>query len=101
MKTHIDLNWDAIEPTRSKLRSLVARVAREVEEVERLAEKGRGEGLSVAWTSLVSELDLGVEPALRECPHCGRGILRAAVRCRYCMTRSPAEAAEADDGLRP
>ncbi len=84
------MNWDVIEPGRSKLRSLVARVNHELENVERQSQDGRADGLSLAWTSLVAELALGTEPALRECPHCRRSILDAAVRCRYCMSRSPA-----------
>jgi len=90
MKTDGDLNWDAIEPGRSRLRSLVARVARELETVEGQAQGARSENLALAWANLVGELDLGVEPLLRECPHCLRSILTAAVRCRYCMNRSPA-----------
>ena len=90
VKTAIEMDWDAIEPARSRLRWLVAQVTRELEDVERGAEGRQIEGLSLAWSSLVVELALGVEPALRECPHCRRGILQAAVRCRYCMSRSSA-----------
>lgn len=90
MKKDIKMNWDVIEPGRSRLRSLVARVAHELAAVERQSQGSRTDGLSLAWTSLVAELALGTEPALRECPHCRRSILRAAVRCRYCMNRSAA-----------
>ena len=89
MKPDKEINWDAIEPARSRLRALVAAVAREVQSVDGQAQGGAATSLSFAWTSLVAELDLGAEPTLRECPHCGRAILRRAVRCRYCMKRSP------------
>jgi hypothetical protein len=89
------MDWDAIEPSRSRLRALVTRVTRELAEVEGNARGERADlaSLSLAWTSLVGELDLGAEPALRACPHCGRSILLVAVRCRYCMSRSPAAGA--------
>jgi hypothetical protein len=94
MATDIDMNWDAIEPERSKLRALVARVELEIAELRSQAPgAGQAAGLTSlvgAWGRVVTQLALGTEPPLRACPHCRRSILEAAVRCRYCMSRSPA-----------
>ena len=94
-----ELNWDAIDPARSRLRLLVASVAREVELVDE-ANPGEAKALSSAWARLVAELDLGVEPLLRDCPLCRRSILRAAVRCRYCMGRLPPASGDASGAKR-
>ena len=96
MARNNEMDWDAIEPGRSRLRALVTRISQELAELESKAGPTPSDGadglasLSLAWSSLVVELALGTEPALRECPNCKRSILRAAVRCRYCMSRSPA-----------
>jgi hypothetical protein len=82
---------DTIEPARSALRVLVGRVELA------LSKLGNGEHsdaskvaqLSSAWAEVVHALGLGAEPALRQCPSCKRSILQEAVRCRYCMQRSP------------
>lgn len=94
MAREIDMNWDAIEPERSKLRALVASVESEIAELRSQAPgAGHAAGLTSligAWERVVTQLALGAEPSLRACPHCRRSILEAAVRCRYCMSRSPA-----------
>jgi hypothetical protein len=89
MTTEIKANWDGIDPARSRLRLLVARVDDELAKVE--GDRAQAlVGLSGAWAKLVGELALGDEPSMRDCPHCKRSILYVAVRCRYCMSRSPA-----------
>lgn len=96
MARDIDMNWDAIEPERSRLRLLVARVEGELAYF-RSPPPGAAQApdltrLFGAWERVVTQLALGAEPLLRACPHCRRSILAAAVRCRYCMSRSPAPA---------
>lgn len=95
MAANIDHNADPAEAARSRCRTLIARIDHELAELDaRTARDGSGRltTLMGAWTDLVGELDLGAEPSLRRCPHCQRSILAVAVRCRYCMSRSPAEA---------
>jgi hypothetical protein len=92
MPTVIEVNWDAIEPERSRMRVLAARVEVALDGL-REEQGDRVQALSrlvAAWADIVGELALGVEPSLRTCPHCNRSILEVAVRCRYCMERSPA-----------
>lgn len=85
------VTWDSIEPSRSVLRTLVARVDLELSKLAGPESSGAAKvaELSGAWASLVGALALGPEPALRACPSCRRSILQEAVRCRYCMQRSP------------
>jgi hypothetical protein len=42
-----------------------------------------------AWQRLVVALDLGPEPAVRPCPHCGRLGMAAATRCGFCWNATP------------
>ncbi len=86
--------WDAIDPTRTRLRVLVAHVESTIAGLQ-TAEGNDKQALERAWASLVVGLDLGREPDLRSCPACGRSIIRAAVRCRYCMKSSPAGTSQA------
>lgn len=92
MQRDEDTNWDAIDPERSKLRVLVARVESQLAE---FCKRPQGAGavagfttLVGAWEAVVHQLALGAEPPTRACPHCRRSILEAAVRCRYCMQMS-------------
>jgi hypothetical protein len=86
--------WDGIEPVRSHLRVLVARVGAELVRLETRpsGEPSHGElqPLTESWRELVVALALGEEPALRSCPHCHRQVLCQATRCRYCMRQSAA-----------
>src|SRR3954454_4185728 len=88
-----NIKWDTIEPSRSALRVLVARVESELSRLGGETQIGPETlvTLSQAWTGLVDSLALGPEPTLRECPHCQRSIVMAAVRCRYCMKHSAAK----------
>ena len=81
--------WDGIDPIRTRLRVLVARVESTIAGLRTAGGNGQ-QALEEAWASLVAGLDLGREPDLRSCPSCGRSILQAAVRCRYCMKSSDA-----------
>jgi hypothetical protein len=90
--------WDGLDPARSRLRALVARVDAEV---DRLATPQRADSpererdvtaLTQNWRDLVGALALGEEPTLRACPHCQRRVPLAATRCRYCMRQSAAGA---------
>jgi hypothetical protein len=88
-----DDNWDVLDPPRSKLRSLVAKLDQHISKLD----SGSGQviaadqvaSLAGAWRELSKTLDLGEEPTLRACPHCRRRIPTQASRCRYCMVASP------------
>lgn len=86
--------WDGLEPARSRLRVLVARVDEQLTQLEtsQPGEPPHGEmqRLTQSWRDLVVALALGEEPLLRSCPHCRRQVLREATRCRYCMRQSDA-----------
>ena len=90
--------WDGLDPARSRLRVLVARVdaglVRLGSSQSDQALGGEIRALAESWQDLVGALALGEEPELRSCPHCHRQVLREASRCRYCMRQSaPAKAA--------
>jgi len=81
---------DVLDPPRSKLRTLAARVEQHVSELSAGNGAAGMSDLGVAWRALSKELALGPEPVLRGCPHCARRIPCEATRCRYCMAHSPA-----------
>jgi hypothetical protein len=89
-----DQQWDGLDPARSRLRVLVARVGANLVRIEAgpldQAFSSEIRILAQNWQDLVTALALGEEPQLRNCPHCRRGVLREATRCRYCMRPSPA-----------
>lgn len=85
-----NLEWSGLDPARSRLRVLVARVDQEIRAIRSSAPEAE-HSLAQAWQALTDALALGAEPALRGCPHCQRGILREATRCRYCMQPSEAQ----------
>jgi hypothetical protein len=80
------------DAARSRLRGLVAKVSLEI---ERLSEpvnadgKKNKSGLNDAWVALVKQLDLGPEPKVRDCPHCGHICMHAATVCAYCWNKLP------------
>ena len=41
------------------------------------------------FSRLVKLLALGPEPAVRDCPSCGRKVMREATLCGYCWSRLP------------
>lgn len=87
--------WNGLDPARSKLRALAARVEGEIVELGAAAggtalAADVGD-LALAWRELSNAMALGAEPHLRVCPHCRRSVLLEATRCRYCMRPSPAE----------
>lgn len=91
--------WDGLEPARSRMRVLVARVDAELGSLQAShrdsARSSETDALAQTWRELVAELALGPEPELRSCPHCQRRVLRQATRCRYCMRQSaPAGASQ-------
>jgi hypothetical protein len=87
-------DWDGLDPARSKLRRLSERLNRELGALGSDPQSGAfaAEKAAVleAWRALSAALALEAEPALRQCPHCKRGILEQATRCRYCMRHSDA-----------
>jgi hypothetical protein len=89
-------DWNAIEPQRSALRVLVAKIDVELGAMQDLEPLSRSEALGRlrgTWAKLVAELALGAEPSLRMCPFCRLSIRQGATRCRYCLKQSPAGAA--------
>lgn len=42
-----------------------------------------------AWRRLVVGLELGPEPEVRTCPHCGRIGMAKATRCGFCWNATP------------
>lgn len=45
--------------------------------------------MRAAFDRLVAGLELGPEPAVRACPHCGRLGMAKATRCGYCWNATP------------
>jgi hypothetical protein len=43
--------------------------------------------LRLDLAEIVSALDLGPEPAMRRCPHCGAACRAAATTCSNCWTK--------------
>ena len=73
------------DPKKSRLRSLVAAVERDLSEAPaEQMQPGAFVSLRVSWDALVNELALGPEPALRRCPRCSRLVMRAATACSHC-----------------
>jgi hypothetical protein len=91
-------NWDVLDPPRSKLRALAAKLQEQISLLDSALQGGSAPAQFVsvadAWRELSGALDLGAEPALRSCPSCQRRVPVEATRCRYCMATSPAAAKE-------
>lgn len=78
------------DAARSRLRTTVATLEREISHVPRQAtgdSKGPPSGLLASFTDLVDQLALGPEPEVRECPVCKNIGMRAATVCGYCWTK--------------
>ncbi len=43
--------------------------------------------LVTPWNALVGALALGPAPEVRDCPSCGRVVMRAATRCGHCWSK--------------
>jgi hypothetical protein len=71
----------------TQLRSSIVDIERELSALEPMGSTA----LKRAWSSLVALLDLGPEPRLRACPHCGGLNNFAATRCSTCWSKVPAE----------
>jgi hypothetical protein len=89
---------DVLDPPRSKLRVLAAKLDEQMLLLGSGAAGSAGAAQAVAtaqaWSDLAKALDLGLEPSLRACPHCQRCIPDEATRCRYCMAGSPSVSRE-------
>lgn len=70
MSTHPD-------ERRSRLRAIVT-------EMDLAMVDAGTDRIRTAWKSMVTALDLGPEPAVRTCPHCGQIGMKAASRCGHC-----------------
>jgi hypothetical protein len=78
---------------RSRLRVTVAAIERELVSLSRQEPKEKDasdrptHALTLAWSQLVHQLDLGPEPERRECPVCHNfGMIKATV-CGFCWTQ--------------
>jgi hypothetical protein len=78
------------DAARSHLRSVVANVEQNLSMVSQhdLTEENRVamQGLLISWNTLVETLNLGPEPAYRECPVCKHLGMHDATTCGYCWT---------------
>jgi hypothetical protein len=78
------------DAARSRLRAIVNTVDGEIARLTLpdTAEDGKAlpNGLRTSWDKLVTELALGPEPDVRECPQCHHIGMRAANVCGYCWT---------------
>jgi hypothetical protein len=76
---------------RSRMRTTVAAISREIARLEKEGTSGDGSsalsGLTGPWTELVTQLALGPEPEVRECPSCKAVGIRQATLCGFCWTR--------------
>lgn len=71
---------DGPDPARTKLRTAIARVERD------LASLPADSALRASVAELVQQLALGPEPELRTCPHCEGVGMRLATRCLFCWS---------------
>lgn len=81
-----------IDPIRTRLRDTVSAVEREISLLTGLPDSGAARALSVdallaSWADLVTQLNLGPEPEVRECPACGEVVMRAATLCGHCWKK--------------
>jgi hypothetical protein len=78
----------------SKLRTLVTAVGIEIAHVPGAATTAGNQStktdLATTWSNLVTMLDLGSEPEIRECPQCKHACAIGASRCGHCWTSLPA-----------
>jgi hypothetical protein len=79
------------DAARSRLRAIVATVDSEIVRLTLPTTKADGSSvpndLRASWDALLSELALGPEPEVRECPVCKHIGMRAATVCGYCWAR--------------
>jgi hypothetical protein len=80
---------NTIDPVRSRLRATLATIQNELNLLSVPGQENNNpEILRVAFLDLVNQLDLGPEPAVRECAFCGHlGRLEAKL-CGYCWRPS-------------
>jgi hypothetical protein len=71
-----------LDVTRARLRATLAAVASEISHLS-----APSEALRSVFAELVTQLDLGPEPAMLACPHCGKQGLRIASLCGFCWKR--------------
>lgn len=70
------------EDKKTQLRTMVADVELAMVDVS-------SEPVRDAWRRLVAGLELGPEPEVRACPHCGRIGMAKATRCGFCWKATP------------
>ncbi len=73
------------DPISTRLRSTLATIEREVALLPNDADKGAPLRASIA--DLVSQLALGPEPEVRDCPKCGCTGMKAATVCGNCWVK--------------
>jgi hypothetical protein len=79
------------DPAKSRLRTTVATMERELASMRTALKKSDGKGpheaLIASFDDLVQQLALGPEPELRNCPTCGGVCMRLATVCAACWTK--------------
>ena len=79
------------DPARSRLRAAVASVTDAFAKMPTISGASSSSvaerELHASWTALVDLLALGPEPALRECPSCGKSGIRNATLCSNCWAK--------------
>ena len=82
---------DGPDPVRSRLRTAVAEVDRQLSllrsEDAAASKTTAADGLLARWADVIELLALGPEPEVRECPYCGHKGMRAATRCGHCWAK--------------
>ncbi len=79
------------DAARSRLRSTVASIEREISRLPRQATDTDSTSpmncLLASFADLVEQLGLGPEPEVRQCPACKQVVMLAATRCGYCWAQ--------------
>jgi hypothetical protein len=77
----------------SRLRTLVAAVDKDIALLPHPAtpagNPGTSSALDTTWSRLVTMLDLGNEPKMRECPACKSSCMLGATLCSHCWASLP------------
>jgi hypothetical protein len=73
------------DPERSRLRATVSSIEKALHELP--SDAVLTKSLQASFSSLVTQLALGPEPELRQCPNCSYFGMRAASVCGHCWTK--------------
>lgn len=74
---------------RSRLRTILSRLHAEIGAHDAAHGAERSKGIRASLAELVTALDLGDEPATRDCPTCGEVCMAEAKICSNCWVKLP------------